>query len=1046
MIPQRICLKGFLCYREEQEVLFDGSSLWMLSGLNGSGKSTIFDAVTYALFGHHRGGSQRAVELINHDCEQLSVEFDFTLDGVMYQARRTLKRKADGGSSSTQQLYQFRDGSKKKEAIEGTNAKRAFDEWIRDNVGLTFETFTSSVLLLQNRAEKLLDSTAAGRFEVLAGIVDLERYRRLHESADARRKDLKSKIEALEHQFEGLPIVSPEQRQEIEDRLSAALWQREQLQDEVEQLQSREMQARAWLDAQSRLQAILQRLDLAQTMMSEADLIRQEANRLRELQAVVPLLQTVVEKRAEIRRSLDTRKKLSTEAQQLGDQVRLFEGQIDQASKTRDALARQLTLDDLQYRQVSARLRELASILERVKLCEQQRDKVTELEAKLAGFPADLLAGVNAARVAHDACAQLAQVLPQLVRFARLRRDLRAAREREQLLLGQKPSIEERGKGLRDKHAALKTETDEATRRREEAAGEVQVARTLFQQARDQLELFNTLEGAAVCRHCGQQLTRSHFAREQRRLQQVRDQADERLQKAETVLASQVREERRLKEELDRCEKDLSKAREDFQDCRRHLQDAQKEITRLQDECRQGYLDLPEAFRGKITSSPLADWPDTTYPTDDDLDAARTEAAQLEGLRKRLREVEKQQEQWQRLTLEIASARDLFRTLEAQLPGNVDDLRHEHSRLQAEESSLAARIRSQRDEEKKALTEQERLTKEREGFVQRLTTVNGRITTEDAQRRLFEETIEGARRSLPEVWRVEVESADSGALFRWTGERDKLVARDVEGRVQQLQQAIYQLESLRQQKSELEAQCAAFPAEVRCPPDELKRQVESKKRELETCDQTLQRARQEKAKLESQLEQREQISQQLTKLQGEHNRFALLAQLLGRDRLQRFLVRQAERQVVDHANAVLDRLSGGQLYLRLRGGDDGDMADRALEMEVYNRQTSDGKNSPINVAFLSGSQRFRVAVSLALGIGQYASKQHRPIESVIIDEGFGCLDRQGRQVMIQELMNLRSQLRCILLVSHQEEFADAFANGYHFELQSGATRVTPIRR
>jgi DNA repair exonuclease SbcCD ATPase subunit len=154
------------------------------------------------------------------------------------------------------------------------------------------------------------------------------------------------------------------------------------------------------------------------------------------------------------------------------------------------------------------------------------------------------------------------------------------------------------------------------------------------------------------------------------------------------------------------------------------------------------------------------------------------------------------------------------------------------------------------------------------------------------------------------------------------------------------------------------------------------------------------------------------------------------------------LVRQAERQIVDYANNVLDRLSSGQLLLRLSGTDNVS-ADQALELEAYNRETG---QSPINVAFLSGSQRFRVAVSLALGIGQYASRQHRPIESVIIDEGFGCLDRQGRQVMIQELQNLRGHLHCILLVSHQEEFADAFATGYRFELAEGRTRVTRIQR
>src|SRR4029077_2865243 len=105
MIPRRVCLRGFLCYREEQEIDFAGSTLWMLAGLNGSGKSSIFDAVTYALFGHHRGGSQHAVELINKDSDGLAVQFDFRLDNQVYRVRRTLRRTARGSPTSTQQIY-----------------------------------------------------------------------------------------------------------------------------------------------------------------------------------------------------------------------------------------------------------------------------------------------------------------------------------------------------------------------------------------------------------------------------------------------------------------------------------------------------------------------------------------------------------------------------------------------------------------------------------------------------------------------------------------------------------------------------------------------------------------------------------------------------------------------------------------------------------------------------------------------------------------------------------------------------------------------------
>src|SRR5579875_3216849 len=126
MIPLRISLEGFLCYKDKQEITFDSNAtLWMLSGLNGSGKSSIFDAVTYALFGHHRGGSQHAVELINKDSDGLTVEFDFQLENQLYQVRRTLRRKAKGSPASTQQIYRYEPGGKNKwVAIEGTNYKK----------------------------------------------------------------------------------------------------------------------------------------------------------------------------------------------------------------------------------------------------------------------------------------------------------------------------------------------------------------------------------------------------------------------------------------------------------------------------------------------------------------------------------------------------------------------------------------------------------------------------------------------------------------------------------------------------------------------------------------------------------------------------------------------------------------------------------------------------------------------------------------------------------------------------------------------------------
>ena len=94
--------------------------------------------------------------------------------------------------------------------------------------------------------------------------------------------------------------------------------------------------------------------------------------------------------------------------------------------------------------------------------------------------------------------------------------------------------------------------------------------------------------------------------------------------------------------------------------------------------------------------------------------------------------------------------------------------------------------------------------------------------------------------------------------------------------------------------------------------------------------------------------------------------------------------------------------------------------------------------------FLSGSQQFRVAVALALAIGQYAGGGNRLGDCVIIDEGFGSLDHEGQVVMIQELRQLQGIMKRIILVSHQESFANAFPEGYRFGIQDGEAQVERI--
>jgi len=102
-----------------------------------------------------------------------------------------------------------------------------------------------------------------------------------------------------------------------------------------------------------------------------------------------------------------------------------------------------------------------------------------------------------------------------------------------------------------------------------------------------------------------------------------------------------------------------------------------------------------------------------------------------------------------------------------------------------------------------------------------------------------------------------------------------------------------------------------------------------------------------------------------------------------------------------------------------------------------------GSDGFLQVVVQHGSLKYDpFAVSLALAIGRYISRDGRHPGLVIIDEGFGSLDKAGRDDMIQELHVLGEHVARIILVSHQEEFAYAFSNRYRFKLVDGSSRVT----
>src|SRR5438552_11529321 len=91
--PLKLAVKGFTAFRDEQAVDFDGLDLFAIVGPTGSGKSSVLDAMTYALFGQvDRVDEKSTRQMISQGQPRLAVTLDFEVGRDRYRVTRSLPR------------------------------------------------------------------------------------------------------------------------------------------------------------------------------------------------------------------------------------------------------------------------------------------------------------------------------------------------------------------------------------------------------------------------------------------------------------------------------------------------------------------------------------------------------------------------------------------------------------------------------------------------------------------------------------------------------------------------------------------------------------------------------------------------------------------------------------------------------------------------------------------------------------------------------------------------------------------------------------------
>ena len=220
MLPTRLEMRNFLAYRAPEPISFEGVDLACLSGANGVGKSSILDAITWALWGRAR--AKRDEELIHLGQDEMQVQLDFEQAGARY---RVIRRRARAGRGSRGALDLLTWGAHSSPRVINRGGIRRTQEQINDLLRLDFETFVHSALLQQGRADAFTLKTAAERKRVLADILGLEQWTQYETESKTRLAALNSTSDIVRHDISRIDDEierEPQLRSDL-DELTAAL-------------------------------------------------------------------------------------------------------------------------------------------------------------------------------------------------------------------------------------------------------------------------------------------------------------------------------------------------------------------------------------------------------------------------------------------------------------------------------------------------------------------------------------------------------------------------------------------------------------------------------------------------------------------------------------------------------------------------------------------------------------------------------------------------------------------------------------------------------
>lgn len=210
MIPIQLTLEGLYSYQERQKINFKNlteAGLFGIFGSVGSGKSSILEAISFALYGETErlnARDKRAYNMMNLKSNKSYIEFDFiNYENKKFRATREFRRNSknfEDVKTPTVTFYEWKNESWV--PLEHSNAEKI--------IGLSYANFKRTIIIPQGQFKEFLELGAADRTNMMKEIFGLQRFD-LQNNVSALNAKNRSELDQLEGQLKGFEEVNEEQ-------------------------------------------------------------------------------------------------------------------------------------------------------------------------------------------------------------------------------------------------------------------------------------------------------------------------------------------------------------------------------------------------------------------------------------------------------------------------------------------------------------------------------------------------------------------------------------------------------------------------------------------------------------------------------------------------------------------------------------------------------------------------------------------------------------------------------------------------------------------